>query len=96
MTELNAEFDTHKIPQWRQGWRFQYEAAQNSFVILYPEGMIKLNESAGAIGQYIDGKRSVAAIIHELKQKFGDIAAIEQDVVEYMQVAQQQHWIEFV
>ncbi|MCY3119803.1 pyrroloquinoline quinone biosynthesis peptide chaperone PqqD, partial [Acinetobacter baumannii] len=41
------------------------------FVILYPEGMIKLNESAGAIGQYIDGTNNVSAIIAQLKQQFG-------------------------
>ncbi|MCP5793176.1 coenzyme PQQ synthesis protein D, partial [Klebsiella pneumoniae] len=31
-----------------------------------------------------------------LKQKFGDIAEIDQDVVDYMLVAQQQHWIDLV
>lgn len=89
-----AAFDLKLIPTWRQGYRFQFEPAQNGFVILYPEGMIKLNESAGAIGQYIDGKNNVSAIIAELKQQFGDIADIEQDVVDYMLVAQQQHWID--
>lgn len=54
---MNKEqFDVNLVPTWRQGYRFQFEPAQNGFVILYPEGMIKLNESAGAIGQYIDGK----------------------------------------
>ncbi|ENU31666.1 coenzyme PQQ synthesis protein D [Acinetobacter sp. CIP-A165] len=90
----NAAFDLKLIPTWRQGYRFQFEPAQNGFVILYPEGMIKLNESAGAIGQYIDGQNNVSAIIAELKQQFGDIADIEQDVVDYMLVAQQQHWID--
>ena len=32
--------------------------------------MIKLNESAGAIGQYIDGTNNVSAIIAQLKQQF--------------------------
>lgn len=90
----NAAFDLNLIPTWRQGYRFQFEPAQNAFVILYPEGMIKLNDSAGAIGQHIDGQRTVAAIVALLKQQFGDIAEIEQDVVDYMRVAQQQFWIE--
>ncbi|MDR7016753.1 pyrroloquinoline quinone biosynthesis peptide chaperone PqqD [Acinetobacter sp. 3657] len=89
-----AALDLKLIPTWRQGYRFQFEPAQNGFVILYPEGMIKLNESAGAIGQYIDGQNNVSAIIAELKQQFGDVADIEQDVVDYMLVAQQQHWID--
>jgi pyrroloquinoline quinone biosynthesis protein D len=90
----NPAFDLNQIPTWRQGYRFQFESAQNAFVILYPEGMIKLNDSAGAIGQYIDGQQSVAAIIAQLKQQFGDLAEIEQDVVDYMLVAQQQYWID--
>lgn len=89
-----AALDLNLIPTWRQGYRFQFEPVQNGFVILYPEGMIKLNESAGAIGQYIDGQNNVSAIITELKQQFGDVADIEQDVVDYMLVAQQQHWID--
>lgn len=94
---MNKEqFDLNLVPTWRQGYRFQFEPAQNSFVILYPEGMIKLNESAGAIGQYIDGQQTVSAIIAQLKQKFGDIAEIDQDVVDYMLVAKQQHWIDLV
>lgn len=87
-------FNVEQIPVWRQGYRFQYEPAQKTYVILYPEGMIKLNESAGAIGQYITGQHSVAQIIAQLKQQFGDVDAIDQDVIEYMLVAQQQHWIE--
>lgn len=90
----NAVFDLNLVPIWRQGYRFQFEPAQNAFVILYPEGMIKLNDSAGAIGQHIDGQRTVAAIVALLKQQFGDIAEIEQDVVDYMRIAQQQFWIE--
>ena len=44
---MNKEqFDVNLVPTWRQGYRFQFEPAQNGFVILYPEGMIKLNESA--------------------------------------------------
>ncbi|MFX5522629.1 coenzyme PQQ synthesis protein D, partial [Acinetobacter baumannii] len=37
-----------------------------------------------------------SAIIAQLKQKFGDIAEIDQDVVDYMLVAKQQHWIDLV
>ena len=94
---MNKEqFDVKLVPTWRQGYRFQFEPAQNSFVILYPEVMIKLNESAGAIGQYIDGKNNVSAIIAQLKQQFGDVAEIDNDVIDYMLVAQQQHWIDLV
>ncbi|MCU4434500.1 pyrroloquinoline quinone biosynthesis peptide chaperone PqqD [Acinetobacter bereziniae] len=91
----NKALDQNLIPIWRPGYRFQFEPAQNSFVILYPEGMIKLNESAGTIGQCIDGINSILDIITYLKQQFGDIAEIDNDVFDYMLVAQQQYWIDF-
>ncbi|MCZ7024350.1 pyrroloquinoline quinone biosynthesis peptide chaperone PqqD, partial [Salmonella enterica] len=59
-------FDRSKTPTWRQGYRYQYEPAQKGHVLLYPEGMIKLNDSAALIGGLIDGERDVAAIIAEL------------------------------
>ena len=92
---MNIEnFDLNLKPTWRQGYRFQFESAQKSHVILYPEGMITLNESAAAIAQYIDGQSTVQTIVELIKQEFGNHDAIEQDVIEYMLVAQQQFWIE--
>ena len=92
---MNIEnFDLNLKPIWRQGYRFQFEPAQKSHVILYPEGMITLNESAAAIAQYIDGQSTVQTIVELIKQEFGNHDAIEQDVIEYMLVAQQQFWIE--
>ncbi|WP_288689226.1 pyrroloquinoline quinone biosynthesis peptide chaperone PqqD [uncultured Acinetobacter sp.] len=88
------ELDLSIIPTWRQGYRFQFEPAQNAYVLLYPEGMIKLNESASEIGQYIDGQTTIADIIQKVIAKFGDIPEIKQDIIEYMLVAQREHWID--
>lgn len=88
------ELDLSIIPTWRQGYRFQFEPAQNAYVLLYPEGMIKLNQSASEIGQHIDGQTSIAEIIQKVTVKFGDIPEIKQDIIEYMLVAQREHWID--
>lgn len=37
------------VPALRRGFRFQFEPAQDCHVLLYPEGMVKLNDSAGEI-----------------------------------------------
>ena len=37
------------IPRIGHGFRLQWEPAQESHVLLYPEGMVKLNQSAGEI-----------------------------------------------
>lgn len=87
-------FDRSKKPTWRQGYRFQYEPAQKGHVLLYPEGMIKLNDSAALIGGLIDGERDVAAIITELDTQFPGVPELGEDIEQFMEVARAQHWIE--
>ncbi|WP_447955811.1 pyrroloquinoline quinone biosynthesis peptide chaperone PqqD [Vreelandella sp. EE7] len=81
------------VPKWRRGWRFQWEPAQNAHVLLYPEGMVKLNETAGAILNQIDGERTVAAIIDNLEALYPDAGALEGDVREFLTEAQQNGWL---
>ena len=87
-------FERSKIPTWRPGYRFQYEPAQKGHVLLYPEGMIKLNDSAALIGGLIDGERDVAAIIAKLDEQFPDVPELGEDIEQFMEVARAQHWIE--
>ena len=86
-------FDRSKIPTWRTGYRYQYEPAQKGHVLLYPEGMIKLNESAALIGGLIDGERDVATIIGELDKQFPGVPELGNDVEQFMEVARAEHWI---
>ncbi|WP_296266302.1 pyrroloquinoline quinone biosynthesis peptide chaperone PqqD [Pseudomonas sp. UBA6562] len=85
--------DRTLIPTWRPGYRFQYEPAQKGHVLLYPEGMIKLNESAALIGGLIDGQRDVASIIAQLQQQFADVPEVAEDIEQFMEVARAEHWI---
>ncbi|PAU66160.1 pyrroloquinoline quinone biosynthesis protein PqqD [Pseudomonas sp. PIC25] len=83
-----------KIPALRRGFRFQWEPVQECHVLLYPEGMIKLNESAGAILGEVDGQRSVGAIIEVLAARFPDVQGIDEDIRAFLEVAHAQFWIE--
>ncbi|MPT20335.1 MAG: pyrroloquinoline quinone biosynthesis peptide chaperone PqqD [Pseudomonas sp.] len=82
------------VPAIRRGFRLQFEPAQGCHVLLYPEGMIKLNDSASEILQQVDGKRSVAEIIGSLQQRFPDVPGIDEDILAFMEVAHAQFWIE--
>lgn len=62
--------DTPWKPRISLGHRLQWEEAQNAWVLLYPEGMVRLNQSAGEILRRCDGEREVSAIIHELEEAF--------------------------
>ena len=82
------------IPAFRRGYRMQWEAAQDSHVVLYPEGMAKLNETAVAILELVDGKRDVAAIVATLDARFPDAGGVGDDVKEFLQSAIEQKWIQ--
>ncbi|MBV2133744.1 pyrroloquinoline quinone biosynthesis peptide chaperone PqqD [Pseudomonas sp. MAP12] len=84
----------HKIPVLRRGFRFQWEPAQSCHVLLYPEGMIQLNDSAGAILAEVDGTRSVAAIIDDLSARFPEVPGIDEDILVFLEVAHERFWIE--
>jgi len=84
-----------QIPAIRPHFRFQWEEAQQAYVLLYPEGMVKLNGGAGEILACCDGQNSVAAIIEQLDAKFPDAGGLVNDVQEFLGVAHEQQWLSF-
>ena len=61
-------------------------------MLLYPEGMVKLNASAGEIMKRCDGQRSVAVIVADLEAAFS-ASGLEADVLNFVQLAGQQRWL---
>ena len=57
--------------------RLQWEEAQQKDVILYPEGMVELNQSSAEILKLCDGTRNLAQIVSELEQKFSNIGSYQ-------------------
>lgn len=90
---MNKELLT-RVPALRRGYRFQFEPAQGCHVLLYPEGMIKLNESASEILRRIDGARTVGGIVADLQASFPGAEGIEEDILAFMEVALERFWIE--
>ena len=84
---------TSARPAIPRGLRFQWEPAQNAHVLLYPEGMIKLNGSAGEIMKRCDGKRTVAEITADLEHTFAT-EALADDVQAFVAMAVSKHWLE--
>lgn len=85
--------DRDSVPRVGRGFRLQWEDAQNAYVLLYPEGMVRLNASAGEILARCDGVRAVAAIVAELEQRF-EQTGLEPDVLAFLAVARAQRWVE--
>jgi pyrroloquinoline quinone biosynthesis protein D len=80
-------------PAVGRGFRLQWEPAQNAHVLLYPEGMVKLNGSAGEIMKRCDGVRPVSAIIEDIEQAF-DTRDLTKDVTDFMSFAVARKWLE--
>ncbi|WP_445003493.1 pyrroloquinoline quinone biosynthesis peptide chaperone PqqD [Halomonas mongoliensis] len=82
-----------RILSLRPGWRLQWEPAQQRHVLLYPEGMVQLNDSAGAILALVDGRRDQAAIVAELDSRFPAAGGVADDVDDFLNDACRQGWL---
>jgi pyrroloquinoline quinone biosynthesis protein D len=72
--------------------RLQWEVAQQLHVLLYPEGMVKLSDSAAEILKHVDGVATVADIIAALELTYSG-ADLSTDVVEFLNTAYERGWI---
>jgi pyrroloquinoline quinone biosynthesis protein D len=89
VSELN---DTAR-PAIARGKRLQWEPAQEAHVLLYPEGMVKLNGSAGAILSRCDGVRTLADIVADLERAY-DTQGLAEDVRAFVTMALEKRWLE--
>ncbi len=80
-------------PRVARGFRLQWEEAQGCHVLLYPEGMVKLNRSAGEILMRCTGAATVAEIVADLETAFG-ATGLQADVEAFLGMARQQRWVE--
>lgn len=81
-----------KRPKLAPMYRLQFEPAQDCWVLLYPEGLVKLNQPATEILKRCDGKADVAGITADLEQAFST-TGLRDDVDDFLNHAYAQHWI---
>ena len=80
-------------PKLSRRFRLQYEEAQNRWVLLYPEGMVQLNDSAAEILKRCDGERSLSEIVAELEQVF-NAEGLAPQVQALLEEGQRRGWID--
>lgn len=81
------------IPSLSSLFRFQWEEVQNCHVVLYPEGMVKLSQSAGQIMLQVNSTSTINDIIQTLSDLF-DGADVEDDVLAFFEQAIENDWIQ--
>ena len=80
-------------PRVARGFRLQWEEAQGCHVLLYPEGMVKLNRSAGEILARCDGAATVGGIVTALETAF-NAQNLSGDVARFLAMAREQRWVD--
>jgi pyrroloquinoline quinone biosynthesis protein D len=80
-------------PTIGRGFRLQWEAAQDCHVLLYPEGMVKLNRSAGEILSRCAGVLTIEQIVADLERAFAR-NGLHEEVTRFLAHAVNQRWVE--
>jgi pyrroloquinoline quinone biosynthesis protein D len=88
----DAAISVASRPAIERGFRLQWEPAQNAHVLLYPEGMIKLNGSAGEIMKRCTGEASIADITADLERTF-QATGLGNDVMAFVTMALGKKWL---
>ena len=83
-----------ETPKINPMYRLQWEPAQNCYVLLYPEGMVKLSQSAGEIMKRIDGESTATSIVDRLEASFPG-AELRNDVISFLSDAEKNGWLTY-
>jgi pyrroloquinoline quinone biosynthesis protein D len=90
-----AEMSDAAQPRLVKGVRLQSDSATGRSVLLFPEGIVELNETAHEILSRCDG-RTLSDIVRDLADEYDtDPAALTDDVRETLSDLQQRKLIEF-
>jgi pyrroloquinoline quinone biosynthesis protein D len=87
-----SRWSDEALPVLSAMYRLQWEEAQQAHVLLFPEGMVRLNGPAAEILKRCDGQTTVAALVADLERSFGE-TGLRADVVEFLEQARGRHWV---
>lgn len=90
---MPSEVDLKNIYKLRDGFRMQWEKAQDAHVLLYPEGMVKLSPSAAEILLLCEGSNSGEDVVTLLEKKFPEAKGIAEDIKAFIQEALDNGWL---
>ena len=80
------------VVELNPNYHFRWEEPQQAHVLLYPEGIVKLNETAASILERCADGRSIAGVAADLSQQYGE-ANLSLDVLKFLEVAHAKGWV---
>jgi coenzyme PQQ biosynthesis protein PqqD len=91
---MHTQIPSDARPRLSNGVRLQIDCTTGKGVLLFPEGILELNETAQEILTRCDG-RTISGIATELAQEYDvDLATIDQDIRETLADLQQRRLLE--
>lgn len=93
MMPMPTDAGPNARPRLNQLFRLQWEPGEHVYVLRYPEGMVKLNPSAGEILSRCDGTRELDEIIDELEALF-NASGLAPDIYQFIDHARQRGWLD--
>ena len=75
-------------------FQFKKKEKQDCYVLLYPEGMVQLNQSAGEILALCDGINTIDDMNKKLCDKFS-VSDLTKDILSFLEEAKNRNWISY-
>lgn len=71
---------------------FRWEEPQQAYILLYPEGLVKLNVTAGEILAVVANSAEIGALIAHFAAKYQN-PDIADDILAFLEEAHERGWI---
>lgn len=90
--EAEGRLRPEDVVELNPNYHFRWEEPQQAHVLLYPEGIVKLNRTAAAILEACTGASSIKAGTAELSCRYrrNDLGS---EVLEFLEIAHAKGWI---
>jgi pyrroloquinoline quinone biosynthesis protein D len=89
----NHHFAPEDRPKLDPKYLLRWEKSQDAYVLLYPEGVIKLNTTAAEILKLCTGESTVTDIVAKLNALFINSPDIENSINNFLEVTHGKGWL---
>jgi pyrroloquinoline quinone biosynthesis protein D len=88
---MDNKISSNDIVELAPMYLFRWEEPQQAHILLYPEGVVKLNETGAAIIKHCDGNRTTEEVITTLNELYS--ADVSESVYKFLEVSYAKGWI---
>ncbi len=89
---MNHRFPSEAVAHMLPGYRLHWEPAEHAYVLLYPEGMVILDQCAADVLNRCDGSMTVEDIIHDVKKYYPGVDVTIR-ILQLLETAENKGWV---